>query len=242
MTATLPIKPSHHSEELLVRADRAAITATLARGMAHDLRGSLQAFTLLADPSVDLLSGPEAGPLRGIVSKAVERLGGTISRFSQAFAPVETEPGPLIVAEILGQVTELQRYQRGLPDAELECQVPAGLPPVRGVETQLRHLLLSLVINAKQALAGRTGGRIILGARMDDARVRLVVEDNGPGLGAADRVRAFEPFYTTREGGMGIGLTVARWLAERQGGTVGLEDAPGSGLKAVVTLPAWSRE
>ena len=230
---------SPHYDELLVRADRAAVIATLARGMAHDLRGPLQTLTLMVDPHADLLS--EAGRLRGPVSAAVQHLTETIARFSQVYAPADTEPVPLIVDDLLGCVSDLQRYQRGLPAAEVELQIPSGLPPVRAMEASLRHLLLSLVINAKQALAGRSDGRIVLAGRQQGAEVHLTVEDNGQGLSPAERIRAFEPFHTTREGSLGIGLTVARLLAERQDATVTLEDAPQGGVRAVVTMQGWQR-
>lgn len=235
------ITTSPHHEELLIRADRAAIMSTIARGMAHDLRGPLQTLTLMIDPHADLLSGPESTRLRGAVSMAVEHLTDTISRFSQVYAPLETEPVPLIVEDLLAYVSDLQHYQRGLPAAEFSVSVPPGLPPIRGIESHLRHLLLSLVVNAKQALEGRTDGEIDLSATVVGPSVQLTVKDNGPGMSSEARARAFEPFQTTREGALGIGLTVARWLAERMSGQVTLEPDTTSGTRAVVTLLAWRR-
>jgi len=228
-----------HYKELLIRADRAAVLATMGRGMAHDLRGPLQALALMADPNADLLSGPDTPRLRGAVSSSVQRLADTITRFSQVYAPVETEPAPLVVDDILGNISELQRYQRGLPAAELELRIPAGLLPVRAIEAPLRHLLLSLVINGKQALQGRPDARIVLAADPAGAEIHLSVEDSGPGLTPDERIQAFEPFYTTREGSLGIGLTVARWLAERQGAAISLEAVPHGGLRAVIAMQVW---
>jgi two-component system C4-dicarboxylate transport sensor histidine kinase DctB len=235
------IATSPHSEELLIRADRAAIMATIARGMAHDLRGPLQTLTLMVDPHADLFSGPESTRLRAAVSTAVQHLTDTVSRFSQVYAPLETEPAPLIVPDLLGYVSDLQRYQRGLPAAEFTVNVAAGLPPVRGIESHLRHLLLSLVVNAKQALQGQSDGHIELSAVAVGPNVQLTVKDNGPGMSSEASARAFEPFHTTREGSLGIGLTVARWLAERMSGQVTLEPETTSGTRAVVTLLAWRR-
>jgi two-component system, NtrC family, C4-dicarboxylate transport sensor histidine kinase DctB len=235
------IVSSPHFEEILIRADRSAVMSTLARGMAHDLRGPLQTLTLMVDPHADLLSGPESGRIRGAVSSAVQHLTDTISRFSQVYAPIDTEPVPLILNELLDCVLELQSYQRGLPMAEVTLDVPAGLPPVRGVESHLRHLLLSLVVNAKQALAGRTEGHILLAAEQHGPSIHLSVEDDGPGLPPDERARVFEAFQTSREGSLGIGLTVVRWLIERQGGQVSLEAGRLGGVRAVVVLPAWRR-
>ena len=241
MTAVQAIMSSPHLEELLVRADRASVLSTLARGMAHDFRGPLQTLTLMVDPHADLLSGPESGQLRGVVSSTVQHLTDTIARFAQIYAPADTETVPLIVPELLSSVSDLQRYQRGLPPAEVILQVPEGLPPIRGVESHLRHVLLSLVVNAKQALGDRTEGQIILAAEHRGPLVHLIVEDDGPGLSPEERDRVFDAFQTTREGSLGIGLTVVRSLVARQGGQVWLEAGARGGVRAVVAMPAWQR-
>ncbi len=228
-------------EELLIRADRTAVMATLARGMAHDLRGPLQTLTLMVDPHADLFGSPEGGRLMGAVSAAVQHLTETITRFGQVYSPIETDAAPLIAEEVLTYVSDLQRYQRGLAPTELSLRISAGLPPLRGIEYHLRHLLLSLIVNAKQALQGRADGQIVLGADLHGCEVRLSVQDNGPGMHEDVLVRAFEPFFTTRDGSMGIGLTVARWLAERMGGRLWLEPGRFGGTTAVVSLPEWKR-
>ncbi|HWA58326.1 MAG TPA: HAMP domain-containing sensor histidine kinase [Gemmatimonadales bacterium] len=230
-----------HQEELLIRADRTAVMATLARGMAHDLRGPLQTLTLMVDPHADVFGSPEGARLMGAVSTAVQHLSETIARFSQVYAPVETEPSPLIVEELLTYVSDLQRYQRGLAVTEMSLRITSGLPPVRGMESHLRHVLLSLIVNAKQALTDRADGQITLGAEQRGSEIRLSVEDNGPGMSEETLARAFEPFFTTREGGMGIGLTVGRWLTERMGGRLTLEPGRYGGMNAVVTLSEWRR-
>lgn len=209
--------------------------------MAHDLRGPLQTLTLIVDPHADLLSGPEGNRIRSAVSGAVQHLSDTIGQFSQVYAPPETEPSPIIVEDLLNYVVDLQHYQRGLAPAEIELRLPGGLPPIRALETPLRHILLSLILNAKEAFEDRTDGVIALAATLHNGMVRLSVEDNGPGIAAADRARAFEPFGSTRSGHLGIGLTVARWLAERQGGSLTLDVAERGGVKAVVELSSWRR-
>ncbi|MEO8633754.1 MAG: ATP-binding protein [Gemmatimonadales bacterium] len=228
-------------EQLLFCADRATIVASLARGIAHDLRGPLQTLILLIDPHADLLSGQETGRLRSAVSEAVQHLTETIGSFSEVYAPAESEPAPVIVEDLLGGVADLQRYQRNLPAVEIELRLPGGLPPVRGEESMLRHLLLSLLMNAKQAIGPADRGAVVLAASIDNGMICLRVEDNGPGMPVALGATAFEPFVTTRPGALGIGLTVARWLARRHGGDLTLATAPGGGIAALVMLPTWRR-
>jgi signal transduction histidine kinase len=228
-------------EELLIRADRAAVIASLARGMAHDLRGPLQTLTLLVDPHADLLSGSEGVHLRASVSDAVQHLAETITCFSQVYAPSETEPAPVIVEDLLAYVVDLQRYQRGLPAVEVELRLQGGLPPVRGIEAQLRHILLSVLTNAKQALVGWEHGEIVLEGSAREGEIRIVVEDNGPGIPEAEVQRAFEPFRSAWPDRLGIGLPVSRWLAERNGGSLYLERPERGGTRAVLRLPSWRR-
>lgn len=226
-------------EELLIRADRAQVVASLSRGMAHDLRGPLQALTLLADPLADFPAGPGGAQLRQAVSESVQSLTDTVGRFSQIYAPRDAEPAPIVVDDLLATLVDLQRYQRSLPAVEIRLELPGGLPPVKGIESDLRHLLLSLISNAKQALGARAGASITLGAAKDSGMVQLEVTDNGPGLGAAEREAALHPFRSTRPGQLGIGLCAARLLAVRNGGTLQLNAGPGGGIQALVRLPAW---
>jgi signal transduction histidine kinase len=209
--------------------------------MAHDLRGPLQTLTLLVDPHADLLGGSEGARLRTAVSDAVQHLADTIGCFSQVYSPNDIEATPVIVDDLLAAIAELQGYQRGLPALEVELRLPGGLPPVRGVESQLRHLLLGLVTNAKQALVGREDGSVMLSGGLRDGLIEIVIEDNGEGLSEAARSRAFEPFFSTRPGQLGIGLTVARLLAARDGGTLTVEPCVHQGARAVLLLPTWRR-
>ncbi len=239
--APLSIIPSPAFEELLIRADRATVVASLARGMAHDLRGPLQTLTLLVDPHADLLGGSEGARLKTAVSDAVQHLADTIGCFGRVYAPNDTEASPVIVDDLLAHVVELQSFQRGLPALEVELRLTGGLPPVRGIEADLRHILLSLVSNAKQALLGREDGELTLSAGMREGQIEIVVEDNGRGLSEAAGTQAFEPFFTTHTHHLGIGLTVARWLASRDGGALALEPRPRQGTRAVLLLPTWRR-
>lgn len=228
-------------EELLIRADRAQVIASLARGMAHDLRGPLQTLTLLVDPNADLLGGPEGARLRQAVSESVQHLADTIGTFSQVYAPPEADAAPVIVEDLLASVVELQRYQRSLPAVETQLELPGGLPPIRGQEAQLRHLLLALISNAKQAMGDLPQPELRLLAASEGGMVRVVVEDTGRGLPVAVAADPFRPFAHAAEGRLGIGLAVARCLAQRHGGSLELAPAQAGGTRAILRLPTWRR-
>jgi two-component system sensor histidine kinase HydH len=102
----------------------------------------------------------------------------------------------------------------------------------------LRVVLNNLLVNAIQAIQGR--GRLTLtAARANDVSIAISVADNGPGIPATERERIFEPFYTTKVRGTGLGLPTARRFVEAHGGTIDLLDRPGGGTVARVVLPAF---
>jgi signal transduction histidine kinase len=130
--------------------------------------------------------------------------------------------------------------QKAMRDVELELAVPDGLPAVALGPEQLMQLVLNLLLNAVDALDG--GGRVRVTAEPSATGVRLVVEDNGPGVVEAVRDRLFEPFVTTKEvgKGTGLGLAVCRGLVEAVGGSISLDAEFRSGARFVVELPLAS--
>ena len=140
-------------------------------------------------------------------------------------------------------VTEmLPLVRRELRDGRVEAtlSLARGLPPVEGLRVQLGQVVLNLVVNACEALADRDGERrvAITTRPAPDGRVELVVSDNGPGLDPAMAARAFEPFVTTKPGGLGVGLAICRSIAERHGGRLTADTPPEGGLRMTLTLPA----
>jgi len=141
------------------------------------------------------------------------------------------------VAEAVADTAALIAPQKAMRGVELELAVPEGLPAVALGAEQLMQLVLNLVLNAVDALDG--GGRVRVSAEPSPSGVRLVVEDNGPGVAEAVRDRLFEPFVTTKEvgKGTGLGLAVCRGLVEAVGGSINLDALFTSGARFVVELP-----
>ena len=113
---------------------------------------------------------------------------------------------------------------------------PADLPPVRGVRDHLTQVVLNLVLNAIDATEKQ--GRIQLEARVEEGWLVLSVEDDGRGIALADRCRLFQPFFTTKPHGTGLGLFVSRQIVEEMGGTLSYVTEPGTGSTFSVRIPA----
>jgi signal transduction histidine kinase len=116
-------------------------------------------------------------------------------------------------------------------------QLEPDLPEVLADPDQVTQVLLNLVKNADEAL-GSEGGTIRLSAFRDGDAVVLAVADDGPGIAPADRERIFEPYFSTKETGTGLGLPIARRIAEEHGGTLAARSDPGRGAIFELRLPA----
>ena len=116
-----------------------------------------------------------------------------------------------------------------------------GLPPLRIDPRQLQQVLLNLAMNALQALG--TAGTVTVSAVPDPAGrwVDIAVEDTGPGITAENQRRIFEPFYTTKRDGTGLGLTIVSQIVEAPGGRITVESRPGAATRFTVRLFAAPR-
>lgn len=229
--------------EVLIAANRAVVSDTIGRWLVHALRGPVQAFSLVGD-----LLSPNSPPdpvVRDTIGTAAIQLRERLDLLDRALrpAPRPSEPGPVALADVIGYLSALHACNPA--GVAFDAAVPPlrSLPAVRGSEDRLAHALLNLVLNARDAIAGRGRGTIRLtGRAADDARrVTLVMEDDGPGVAAEVRDRLFEPFVTSKTGRLlaGLGLAVSRWLVEESEGTV-RHEPQARGARFVVDLAAWT--
>lgn len=120
------------------------------------------------------------------------------------------------------EVLELTQHELRRSDIRLETRLEANLPLIHGDRIQLQQVLLNLIVNAIEAMSGIERRRLltILCAAQGPETVRVEVRDSGTGL-EPNATRLFEPFYTTKAGGLGIGLSVSRSIVEAHGGQLG---------------------
>jgi C4-dicarboxylate-specific signal transduction histidine kinase len=127
----------------------------------------------------------------------------------------------LEINEAILEVIAIAQYQVRRNDIRLETQLPKGLPLVRGDRVQLQQVLLNLIVNAIEAMSEigqrRRDLTIVSAADGPDA-VRVEVRDSGTGLDPERATQVFEPFYTTKSEGLGIGLSISRSIVEAHGG------------------------
>ena len=122
---------------------------------------------------------------------------------------------------------------------ERVVHVPSNLPRVRGNQNQLQEVILNLILNACQAM-GEQGGRLEIRAfTSNSAFVQVQVADTGPGIPAGKLRQVFDPFYTTKATGTGLGLFVSQRIVKAHGGTIDVSSTEGKGACFTIALPIW---
>jgi len=231
------------AQEQLVRSARLAAVGRLSAGVAHEIGNPLAAIRGLLDlmQSGDL-EREEEREFVGRIQREAERIHHTI-RDLLDFSRNEPAPNGRIessadLSQVVSDTIKLIDRQTRFRDIDLELTLDDGLPRVRGDHERLRQLLLNLLFNAADALRGK--GRIEIRASNGNGVVRLIVEDDGPGIDPGIIEQVFDPFVTTKAAGQGtgLGLAVCHTIVERLGGAIEAENRTQGGAIFEVTLPA----
>jgi signal transduction histidine kinase len=235
------------AQERLVRSERLASVGRLAAGLAHEIGNPIAA--LLGFEELLLMGGLDAAEQRDFLERMkreTERIHRILrdlldfARPAVAGRASEREaPGDL--REAVNDVLALVKPQKALRDVELRAEIAPDAPRVTLSHQRLVQVVLNLVLNA--ADAAPRGHVTVRVARAAEGRVRVEVEDDGPGIAPEVVDRLFEPFVTTKPvgEGTGLGLAVCRGLVEAVGGTIGVEAGQG-GARFVIELPGEEGE
>ena len=148
-------------------------------------------------------------------------------------------PKPALSAEDLNQVLvkvlDFSREEMERSHVEVIQQLDPRTPRVLADEAQLRQVFLNLLRNSRESMDG--GGKLVVVSRPVDGSAEVIFSDSGRGMSRDVQDRIFEPFFSTKEGGTGLGLAVSRQILQAHGGTIRCESEPGSGTTFVIRLP-----
>ena len=233
-------------EQELVRSERLAAVGKMAAVITHEVRNPLSSIGLNAELLEEELArasggtpSPEASQLLRSVQNEVDRLTAITEEYLKFARLPRPRLEPEEVNPIVRSVAEFQREELALRGVRIVVALADALPPVAVDEAQLRQALLNLVRNGADAVAGRARAEVTLATtRAVDGMVEISVADDGPGVPEELRERIFEPFFSTKEGGTGLGLALVQQIALEQGGRVVLECPASGGTRFVLRLPA----
>jgi signal transduction histidine kinase len=219
----------------VLHQEKMAAFGLLAAGIAHEVGNPLTSISSL----VQILQRRDCDEYTreklSLVNGQLQRIQNTLREVINFSRPTSTERTRVSLAEILGEALNIAKYYKRTKGRLLETIIPPNLPALHGVRDQLVQVFLNLILNAIDAT--EKDGRITISVAHDPGVVLVAVRDNGAGIAPEHQGRLFQPYFTTKKHGTGLGLFVTRKLVMDHGGTVEFESRPGEGTVFWVWLP-----
>jgi len=227
------------------QAARFNLVSGMAAALAHELNQPLTAARALARSAQELARRPGSDPAR-----IASNLAGAVTEVDHAARVVrhmrdflrrgEPHVSTLDIADLLHDALALARLEAAARGVAITLDLPTGLPAVHGDRVQLQQVVLNLLRNACETLAGRSGERRIrVSARASDApaRIEIAVTDNGPGIDPDVAKRLFEPLTTSKPDGLGLGLSICASIMAAHGGRIWLQSGAAGATEFRFLLP-----
>ncbi len=219
----------------VLHQEKMAAFGLLAAGIAHEVGNPLTSISSL----VQMLQRRDCDAYTheklALVSGQLQRIQGTLRELTNFSRPASTERTWVALADIVDEALNIAKYYKRTKSRIIESRIPRDLPLLYAIRDQLVQVFLNLVLNAVDA-TGKSG-RIELDAQCQDSELRVTVRDDGAGISAEHAGRLFQPYFTTKKHGTGLGLFVTRKLVDDHGGQVEFSSIPGQGTRFEVRLP-----
>ena len=221
----------------MAQKERLSSLGRLSTVIAHEVRNPL----MIIKAALHALRQPEvsAAALREAVAdidEEVARLNRIVNEVLDFARPIQFELAP---ADLNALCAESAAAAQASPGAAVQLDLDRALPPVTTDAERLRVALINLVVNARHAVDAQAGAapRVFLSTRAAGDWVVIVVADTGTGIDRTDLPHVFDPYFTTKRGGTGLGLPIARNIVEGLGGTIAAASAAGRGTEIRIELP-----
>jgi signal transduction histidine kinase len=251
------LRERKQAEEALhkAQADLAHITRVMTMGemvasIAHEVNQPLGAIVTNGHACVRLLSRdvPDVDKSLEVIERMIKdgmRASEVIKRIRDLLHKTPAERVPLNINETIQEVIALVSSDVLSSKVELKTELAADLPPVIGDRIQLQQVTLNLLLNGKEAMSGvqsHPRELLVSSGKSGSDEVLVAVRDSGAGLDPKNVDRIFEAFFTTKPGGMGLGLSISRTIVEAHGGTLWATQNEDKGATIQFTLPHWIAE
>jgi two-component system, NtrC family, sensor histidine kinase HydH len=223
----------------VLHRERLSALGNLAATVAHEIRNPLNAISMgLQRLKVEFHPTDDQedySRLTELMLGEVHRLNSIVEQFLSLARPLEIKPEPLRVEDVLNEVATLVEGEAQQSKVRIRVVAPLTLPPLKVDREYLRQTLLNLILNGLQAMP--EGGTLTLAANKSNGNILISVTDTGTGIAPENHPRIFEPYFTTKPKGTGLGLAVSRRIIEAHGGTITAANESGGGCRFVISLP-----
>ena len=236
---------AHEQRLQLTHLSRVAMLGELSGGIAHELNQPLTAILSNAQAAQHFIAGKgdvdkvELAEILKDIIAADQRAGAVIHRLRALFKKGETHLQPLDANELVREVLGIAHGDLITRSVEPVCDLAPGLPRIEGDRVQLEQVMLNLVMNACDAMSTMLAGgrRLAIRTRAIDGSVHISFTDLGTGFRVEDYEKLFQPFYTTKPHGLGLGLSISRSIIQAHGGALWGASSPSHGATFHISLP-----
>ena len=238
---------ANRAREQLLHVERSAQMGELTASLAHELNQPLTAILSNAQAALRFLQSDKVNldELREILHDIIQddqRAGNVIRSLRSMMKREERERNPIILNTVLNEVTQIFHTESIFRNVHIDAEFDESLPLVLADKVQLQQVVLNLIVNAADAMSQNPPEhrRIIMRTRVNNDRIRVTIRDFGPGIDQGSLNRIFQPFFTTKGTGLGMGLAVSQTIVEAHGGHIWAENHPDGGATFFIELPVIS--
>lgn len=236
-----------HRETLeTLESERIAALQLLAAGVAHEIGNPLNSLTIhlqLLERRLRRLPAQDQAPLLQpleIARGEIKRLDGIVTQFLRAIRPAPLQRAPHDLNALVRDTAEFLQPELQSRNILLELALSPGLPMLDVDQDQLRQAFFNIIKNSSEAM--KQGGLLKIQTAADAGWINVSFTDTGGGMTQEAMARIFEPYFTTKTGGSGLGLMITQRIIRAHGGEIALESDPGRGLRFIIRLPRHDRQ
>jgi signal transduction histidine kinase/CheY-like chemotaxis protein len=235
------VRRVEESQEALLRAEKMAAAGRLTASIAHEINNPLQSV----QNCLHLAGHEELPPEKrkeyfDLAKNELERLMKTSQRMLDFYRPGAVKMEQVDILELLQHVLSLTLQQLNQRHIDVKTDLPESLPPIFAVSSQIQQIFFNLILNALDAMPA--GGELRINAQALENGVEITFQDTGPGIAENHKNDIFEPFFSTKEGGTGLGLTVSYNIVTAHGGTLDLVNGYEPGACFRIFLPMGDKQ
>lgn len=224
----------HESQAMLVQHEKQAAFGLLAAGIAHEVGNPLAAISSLVQLLRRRSTDEDTQERYSLIGDQLRRIQGTLRELVDFSRPAMTQASQCSVQEIVEESLSIAKYYKRRKGKRIRTRYAPDLPTIRAVHDELVQVFLNLILNAMDATP--EGGTIEISTSLDSGRIRIAFRDTGHGIRDEDHDQIFQPYFTTKKTGTGLGLFVCRQVLERSSGTIELTSSGEGGTTFSVLI------
>ncbi len=225
------------SRDKLVQSEKLAAVGQIAAGIAHEIRNPLTSIKMIVQLLRKRLQEDETGreSVQAILDE-INRLEVVINGLLDFARPMELALRPVDVTDVIDNVLQFMQADLRHRKIELVKDMDESLPKVMLDADRMKQVFMNVILNSMQAMP--EGGRLAIKCRYDDedGKVQVEISDTGIGMSQEILARVFEPFFSTRSGGTGLGLANVKKIMDQHGGSIHIESAEGEGTNVIISM------